>query len=88
MFGSNGGTHWSLRYAQNLPMRIRQIGSQVHAHFVDSQVTFHLLEVLNVPPEPLARSALEDGLDGNVNLAIRDRVIHGLCLKSLKSRQH
>ena len=45
-FGATSSTRWTLRYAQNLPIRIRQIGFRVHVHFVNP--TFHLLVALNV----------------------------------------
>ena len=34
-FGATSGTRWTLRYAQILPIRIRQIGFRVHVRFVN-----------------------------------------------------
>ena len=42
VFGENGVTRWTLRCAENLPMRVRLISFQVHAYFVEN-VPFYLL---------------------------------------------
>ena len=35
MFGANSGMRWTPRYAHNSPIRIRQMGFQVHVYSVD-----------------------------------------------------
>jgi hypothetical protein len=72
---NSSGTRWTLRYALNglnltLTIRIRQIGFQVHVHFVD--VMFHLLEASNVPSIASYGVEAEDKSDGNVDLVSRD----------------